>query len=211
MKPAVRTTLVYGFISALAVMPAAWMLAGPAGWPMAVQTGIVDRSFLLRDIAGPMEQQGPDRHRFSPCPVAGHGHLARRIHRVFLPGPGGAGLDPQRHLLFRETRCVPLPPKSSPFPVVPAWWRFWARVQPSPGPSASGCFFWCRPSTFSSFQRPPIVHFSEPLRVRRMNRIFGYTRTFVSQRLKVSAFLAFSLNIANGREINTHSGPPADL
>ena len=35
MKRHVRTTLVYGLISALTVMPAAWSLAGPVGWPMA--------------------------------------------------------------------------------------------------------------------------------------------------------------------------------
>ncbi|WP_372680911.1 hypothetical protein [Desulfosarcina sp.] len=35
MKRHVRTTLVYGLISALAVVPAAWLLAGPVGWPMA--------------------------------------------------------------------------------------------------------------------------------------------------------------------------------
>jgi hypothetical protein len=35
MKRHVRTTLAYGLISALTVMPAAWSLAGPIGWPMA--------------------------------------------------------------------------------------------------------------------------------------------------------------------------------
>jgi len=35
MKRHVRTTLVYGLISALTVMPAAWSLAGPIGWPLA--------------------------------------------------------------------------------------------------------------------------------------------------------------------------------
>lgn len=35
MNRYVRTTLVYGLISALAVMPLAWLLAGPIGWPMA--------------------------------------------------------------------------------------------------------------------------------------------------------------------------------
>ena len=40
MNPAVRTPLVYGFISALAVIPAAWMLAGPAGWPMAFKLAL---------------------------------------------------------------------------------------------------------------------------------------------------------------------------
>ena len=35
MKRHVRTTLVYGLISALTVMPAAWSLAGLVGWPMA--------------------------------------------------------------------------------------------------------------------------------------------------------------------------------
>jgi hypothetical protein len=35
MNRHVRTTLVYGLISALAVMPLAGLLAGPIGWPMA--------------------------------------------------------------------------------------------------------------------------------------------------------------------------------
>ena len=35
MKRHVRTTLVFGLISALAVIPAAWPLARPIGWPMA--------------------------------------------------------------------------------------------------------------------------------------------------------------------------------
>lgn len=35
MKRNVRTTLVYGLISALTVMPLAWLLAGPMGWPLA--------------------------------------------------------------------------------------------------------------------------------------------------------------------------------
>jgi len=35
MNRHVRTTLVYGLISALTVMPAAWSLTGPVGWPMA--------------------------------------------------------------------------------------------------------------------------------------------------------------------------------
>ncbi len=35
MKRPVRSTLVYGLISALTVMPAAWPLAGLIGWPMA--------------------------------------------------------------------------------------------------------------------------------------------------------------------------------
>ena len=35
MTRPVRTTLVYGLISALTVMPAARSLAGPAGWPLA--------------------------------------------------------------------------------------------------------------------------------------------------------------------------------
>lgn len=35
MKRHVRTTLVYGLISALTVMPAAWLLAGSIGWPLA--------------------------------------------------------------------------------------------------------------------------------------------------------------------------------
>ena len=39
MNRTVRTTLVYGFISALTVMPAVWMLAEPmdVSWPMAVK------------------------------------------------------------------------------------------------------------------------------------------------------------------------------
>ncbi len=37
MKRPVRTTLIYGLISALAVMPAAWLFAGPIGWPMAFE------------------------------------------------------------------------------------------------------------------------------------------------------------------------------
>ena len=36
----VRTTLVYGLISALAVMPAAWSLAGLVGWPMAFKLAL---------------------------------------------------------------------------------------------------------------------------------------------------------------------------
>lgn len=40
MKWAVRTTLVYGFISALAVMPATWLLAGPMGWPPAFKLAL---------------------------------------------------------------------------------------------------------------------------------------------------------------------------
>ena len=35
MKRHVRTTLVYGLISALTVMPLAGLIAGPIGWPMA--------------------------------------------------------------------------------------------------------------------------------------------------------------------------------
>lgn len=40
MKRAVRTTLVYGFFSALLVMPGAWLLAGPMGWPMAFKLAL---------------------------------------------------------------------------------------------------------------------------------------------------------------------------
>jgi hypothetical protein len=40
MKRHVRTTLVYGLISALTVMPAAWSLAGPIGWPMAFKLAL---------------------------------------------------------------------------------------------------------------------------------------------------------------------------
>ncbi|MBC2709661.1 MAG: hypothetical protein HGJ94_01190 [Desulfosarcina sp.] len=40
MKRPVRTTLVYGLISALAVMPAAWLFAGPIGWPMAFKLAL---------------------------------------------------------------------------------------------------------------------------------------------------------------------------
>ena len=40
MNRAVRTTLVYGFISALAVVPATWLLAAPIGWPMAFKLAL---------------------------------------------------------------------------------------------------------------------------------------------------------------------------
>lgn len=40
MKRHVRTTLVYGLISALAVMPAAGSLAGIIGWPMAFKLAL---------------------------------------------------------------------------------------------------------------------------------------------------------------------------
>ena len=40
MKRSVRTTLVYGLISALTVMPAAWSLAGFVGWPMAFKLAL---------------------------------------------------------------------------------------------------------------------------------------------------------------------------
>lgn len=40
MKRCVRTTLVYAMISALSVMPAAWLLAGPLGWPMAFKLAL---------------------------------------------------------------------------------------------------------------------------------------------------------------------------
>jgi hypothetical protein len=40
MKWYVRSTLVYGLISALTVMPAAWSLAGLVGWPMAFKLAL---------------------------------------------------------------------------------------------------------------------------------------------------------------------------
>jgi hypothetical protein len=40
MNRAVRTTVVYGFVSALAVMPATWLLAAPVGWPMAFKLAL---------------------------------------------------------------------------------------------------------------------------------------------------------------------------
>lgn len=40
MKRCARTTLVYGLISALTVMPAAWLLTGPIGWPMAFKLSL---------------------------------------------------------------------------------------------------------------------------------------------------------------------------
>lgn len=40
MKRPVRTTLVYGLISALAVMPAAWFFARLIGWPMAFKLAL---------------------------------------------------------------------------------------------------------------------------------------------------------------------------
>jgi hypothetical protein len=40
MNRPVRSTLVFGFISALAVMPAAWLLAAPVGWPMAFKLAL---------------------------------------------------------------------------------------------------------------------------------------------------------------------------
>jgi hypothetical protein len=40
MKRPVRTTLVYGLISALAVTPSAWLLAGPIGWQMAFKLSL---------------------------------------------------------------------------------------------------------------------------------------------------------------------------
>lgn len=40
MKRPVRTTLVYGLVSALAVMPAAWSFTGIIGWPMAFKLSL---------------------------------------------------------------------------------------------------------------------------------------------------------------------------
>ncbi len=40
MNRPVRTTLIYGLISAVAVMPAAWLIAGPIGWPMAFKLAL---------------------------------------------------------------------------------------------------------------------------------------------------------------------------
>ena len=40
MKRPVRTTLVYGLISALAVMPAACLFAGPLGWSMGLKLAL---------------------------------------------------------------------------------------------------------------------------------------------------------------------------
>lgn len=40
MKRAVRTTLVFGVVSALGVMPAAGLLAGPIGWSMAFKLAL---------------------------------------------------------------------------------------------------------------------------------------------------------------------------
>jgi hypothetical protein len=40
MKRPVRTTIVFALVSAFTVMPAAWLLAGPLGWPMALKLAL---------------------------------------------------------------------------------------------------------------------------------------------------------------------------
>ena len=58
MKRAVRTTLVYGFISALLVMPATWLLAGLAGWPVAFKLALWADLFVYTVLLARWSGQG---------------------------------------------------------------------------------------------------------------------------------------------------------
>lgn len=59
MKRPVRTTLIYGIISAMAVMPVAWLIAGPMGWPMAFKLALWVDLFIYAMLLARWSGKGP--------------------------------------------------------------------------------------------------------------------------------------------------------